>query len=344
MIVYRVVLMALTLVAFLSVPPVLAEQSLTPTERFGHVQLLRRNGELEAALVELDSLRSEFPMDVDYVLARAQVLSQLQRDDEALAELAIAAEIAPDYGDVQTLRRRLLARQPKEPDRWMLLLGAGYEDLSNDLPSWDNQFVELHYEPDTGRRHFVRLSRDARYSSADTSFGLGTERSWATGWFAGVDLGVANDPDYQTELGYSAHAGKSLADGWVVDLRYRRREYTSATVGSAIGTVEKYYGAYRFAYGLGWSRLHGASSFMNHVLTVNWYYNDVSSIGITLNNGDEAESLGNGQVLETDVQGFTLNGRRAINERIALQWWVGLQEQGDFYRRRFLGMAVSIGI
>ena len=60
--------------------------------------------------------------------------------------------------------------------------------------------------------------------------------------------------------------------------------------------------------------------------------------------GGQAESLGNGQVLETDVRGITLNGRRAINERVAIQWWLGLHEQGDFYRRRFLGMAVSIGI
>lgn len=316
----------------------------TAAERFERVQEMRRSGETDAALRELTSLRGDFPQDVDYALARAQVLAQLGRDEEALAELVVAAELAPDYQDVFTLRGRLLARQEEEARRWTLLVGAGYEDLSDGLPSWDNQFAELHFEKDANSLYFARLARDARYSSADLSAGLGAERKWSPGWFAGADLGIAGDPDYQPELGYSAHLGKALRDGWVTDLRYRRREYDSATVGSFIGTVEKYYGAYRFAYSLGWSRLHGVSNFANHVVTVNWYYRDDSSIGITLNDGEEAESLGNGQVLETDVRGFTLTGRRAVNDRVTVQWWLGLHEQGDFYRRRFLGMALSIGI
>jgi len=322
----------------------LADDSESPAERFDRAENLRRNGDSEAALRELTRLREDYPDNVDYALARALVLSQLQRDDEALAEFDAAIELAPDYRDLHTLRARLLARQADDARAWTLLLGAGYEDLSDGLPSWDSQFAELHYEKDENSRYFVRLARDARYSDSDLSVGLGSERQWRQGWFAGGDLSFSDSPRYQPELGLSGHVGKLFADGWVADLRYRRREYDSATVGSYIGTVEKYYGAYRLAYSLGWSRLHGTSDFMNHVFTLNWYYNDDASIGITLNDGNEAESLGNGQVLETDVRGFTLTGRRAINERVGIQWWLGLHEQGDFYRRRFLGMAVSIGI
>lgn len=321
-----------------------AQSSMSPAERYSLVQTLRKSGELDAALEELDDLRADYPHDVDYSLARAQVLVQLERDEEALAELAVAGDLAPDYVAVRILHARLLERMRLSPRRWTLLLGAGHDDLSNNLPGWDNQFAELTLQRDPSRRYFARVARDARYDAADTSFGIGIENTWDSGWFAGTDLGIADSPAYQPELGYSVHAGKALSDGWVVDLRYRRKEYDSATVGSAIGTVEKYFGDYRIAYGLGWSRLHGGSNFGNHVLTLNWYYNDVSSIGVTLSTGNEAEALGNGQVLETDVRGVTLSGRRALTERLRLSWWVGTHEQGDFYRRRFLGVAVSIRI
>lgn len=338
----RLLLTALLLTA--AVDAAHAQSSMPPAERFALVQSLRGSGDLDAALEELEDLRADFPNDVDYSFARAQVLVQLGRDDEALAELAIAEELAPDYDDVRILKSRLLDRRQDAPARWTLVLGAGHDDLSNDLPSWDSQFAELQLQQSPQRRYFARVARDARYAAADTSFGMGLENGWDSGWFAGAELGSANNPTYQPELGYSAHVGKSLRDGWVADLRYRRREYDAATVGSLTGTVEKYFGDYRVAYGLSWSRLHGGSYFNNHVLTLNWYYGNASSIGITINTGNEAEALGNGQVLETDVSGVTLSGRRALNERLSLSWWLGTHEQGDFYRRRFLGVAVSIRI
>jgi len=321
-----------------------AQSSMTAAERFKLVQSLRTSGELYAALEELDDLRADYPHDVDYSLARAQVLAQLERNEEALAELAIARELAPDYNTVRILQARLLAQAQQAPRQWTLLLGAGHDELSNSLPSWDDQFVELQLQFDSSRRYFARFARNARYADADTSFGIGMENSWESGWFAGADLGLADSPTYQPEVGYSAHVGRTLTDGWVADLRYRRKEYDSATIGSAIGTVEKYFADYRIAYGLGWSRLHGGSNFGNHVLTLNWYYSDASSIGLTLNTGNEAEALGDGRVLETDVRGITLSGRRALSDRIGIQWWLGLHDQGDYYRRRFLGMAVSIRI
>jgi len=344
----------------------------TPVQRFEEAQALRHAGELVAAMEQLDALRADFPHDVDYVLARAQVLAGLQRHDEALAELREGTRLAPDYEDVWKLRDRLLAMRdetaaveerialrkeaaerfpnsewwrPQRSDdegQWLLLIGAGYDDLSNQLPSWNNQFFEIQYRHSPSHQYRLQLARNARYSSVDTTVGLGTEFSSAQGWIAGLDISSSGSPDYLPELGYSGHIGKTLEAGWVVDLRYQRREFTTATVSSAIGSVEKYIGAFRYAYSLGLSRLHGASSFSNHTVTANWYYSDDSSVGITVSSGDEAESLGNGQVLESNVKGVTVNGRRKLSERVGIRWWLGVSDQGDFYRRRFLGLAVSV--
>lgn len=113
-------------------------------------------------------------------------------------------------------------------------------------------------------------------------------------------------------------------------------------MGSTMGTVEKYLGDFRIAYALGLSHLHGASNSLNHSLTANWYYSDRSSIGISLNTGEETEAIGPGQVLETDVRGVSVSGRRRLTNRLGLQWWLGLHEQGDYYRRQYVGMALTI--
>ncbi|MDJ0699798.1 MAG: YaiO family outer membrane beta-barrel protein [Woeseiaceae bacterium] len=346
----------------------------TPAERFAEARQLFRDGELSAALGGLDTLRADYPDDVDYMLIRAQVLARMGRDPEALDELRLASKLAPGYEDVWRTRYSLLMRQQDQgpspellevqdaaaarfPDSswwrapaaeqsadWLVSVGAGYDSLSRNLPNWNNQFAEILYRQAGGRFYRARVARDERAATADTSFGIGAETPLPDDWFAGADVSLASDPFYQADIGYSLYAGKVLEDGWVANLRYRRKEYASATIGSAVAGVEKYAGDFRLAYSLSVSRLHGGSSFMNHVATGNWYIDADTSVGITLSTGDEAEAIGNGRVLETDVASLTLSGRQQFGERYSLQWWVGVHDQGELYRRRFLGMAVSIRI
>ncbi len=368
---------------FSGAPPALADAmandgaecaSSIPAQRFRQALSWRDAGNLDAALTCLDALRDDYPFDVDYALARAQIYSRLERVDDALRELEAATELAPHYEDVWKLRLNLLARgqsgtentdheslrleaaerfpdadwwraaDRREASRWTLLLGASHDALSNSLPGWNGQFVELSLDPDPDRRYLFRLARDERYAGADSTVGVGIEHAWKRGWFAGLDLTTAGGAEFQPELGYGGHAGTPLADGWVVDLRYRRRQYPSATVDSLTGTVENYFGDFRISYALGMSRLQGASNSLNHGLTANWYYNDNASVGFTLSTGEEAEAVGNGRVLETEVRGFSVSGRRKLSDRFGLQWWLGVHDQGDYYRRHYLGMAVSIRI
>ena len=329
-------------------------------------------GNLDAALNTLEHLRERYPHDVDYALARAQVFARQGRDRAALAELHDAMKLAPDYEEVWRLQYTLLSRQQNESAdlelerlsreaavrfpraswwrsaevasdvRWTVLVGAGYEDLSNGLPSWGQQFIEVSREQDSVGRYRLGVARDERFDNSDQSLLVGGDFSFASGWTTGLDITFSSNPGFQPDLSMSGYVGRSLKDGWIANLRYRHREYETTTVGSATITIEKYTGDFRFAYALGISRLQGSSSFMNHGLTMNWYYSEHSSIGITLNTGKEAESIGPGQVLETNVQGVSVSGRRQLTDRFGLQWWLGMHDQGNFYRRQYLGMAVSI--
>ena len=339
-----------------------------PTERFDSARELMHDGQFEAALAALDALRAEYPDDVDYAFARAQALLRLGRDGDADDQLARAIELAPDYEDLWRARYNLLARldDPDETETfqrqaaerfprstwwrspesayraaWTLLVGAGADSLSNDLPGWDNQFVEAHYEHGENARYSGRVARDARNSEGDISIGIGGE--WRVqSWFAGAGLTLVTDPAFQARTGLEIYAGRSFGDGWGGAVRYRHRDYDNATIGTVVADVEKYVSDFRFAYSLGLSHLQGASTFSSHTLTGNWYYRDSSSVGVSLSGGREAEAIGGGRVIETDVRGIALTGRHQLVERLGFHWWLGLHEQGDLYRRRFVGMAVSI--
>ena len=329
-------------------------------------------GDIDAAMEDLDLLRATYPEDVDHALARAQLLARQGNDQDVLIDLRQGVALAPQYEEVWRLRHQLLLRQQDErslveleavrseaanrfPDAswwqvedeppvatWSVLVGAAHEDLDTGLSSWGQQFVEVSREDEVHGRYFVGLARDERFDNADLTISLGGQRQFGVGWSAGLDLAIVDDPQFQPDYGYSAFVGKSLADGWVANLQYRRREYDSATVGTTTGRVEKYVGDFRFAYALSLSHLHGASNSLGHSLTANWYYDNRSSIGLSLNAGEEAEAVGPGQVLETDVRGMTITGRREISDRLALHWWLGMHDQGDFYPRQYIGMALTI--
>ncbi len=347
-----------------AMPPAVAN----PAERFASARELMHDGQLDAALAAIETLRAEYPNDVDYAFARAQALIRLGRESEAADELDTAIAMAPDYEDIWRTRYGLLTSQddsaevetfrsraadqfpasnwwriagPASPAAWMLLVGAGADSLSNDLPGWDNQFIEAHYEYGETARYMSRLSRDARNSIGDLTLALAGEWQFRP-WFTGASVAVTADPEFQASTGFELHAGRTFGEGWSATLRYRHRDYDNATIGTVVTGIEKYVSDFRVAYTLGASRLHGASNFANHVVTGNWFYREDSSIGVSLSGGREAEAIGGGRVIETDVRGISLTGRHRLNERLGLHWWLGVHEQGDLYRRRFVGMAVSV--
>ena len=346
-----------------------------PAERFQHARSLTRGGEHAAALVEISKLRAEYPHDVDYALARAQVLMRLDRNDEALDELRTAAVLAPDYETVWQLRYGLLSRSDdataegelarirstaarRFPDSdwwrmpgaiedsgsWVVTVGAGHDELSGSLPSWGRQFVDSRFERPDGSAYFAGIARDARFDDADTSFRLGAEWAFAEAWRAGLEIGGVDDPAFQPDFGYALHVSRSFDDGWGANVRLQGRDYPTTTSTSLNSSVEKYVGDYRIAYALGLGRLSGASPVASHAVTDDWYISDRSSIGISINAGEEVEAIGAGRVLETDVRGIGLRGRRQLNRRFGLRWWLGWHEQGEFYERTYLGLAVSYRI
>lgn len=342
------------------------------TAQISEVLEVFQRGDTEAALVLLDELRVTYPDDVDYMLLRAQIYAQQGQNRLALDELRDATESAPDYEAPWRLRHTLLqqikdghyeaertdvqqqvesrfpqadwwqAAARKPVAQWTILMGAHYDRLDNGAPSWNRQFIELSREDESSGRHRVAVSRDARFTTSDSAVLLGSDFNFQKHWLGGFDYTRAFSPRFLPDEVVGAYLGRSYDNGWVTTLGYRYRTFTSVNVGTATLTTERYVGAFRFAYSLSASQLSGAGTSLGHSFTSNWYYNDRASIGFSISKGKEAEAIGPGQVLESRVRSIALSGRRELNERFGIQWWLGAHDQGDFYRRHFLGMAISI--
>lgn len=340
--------------------------------QISEVTEIYRSGDTDAALVMLDELRATYPDDVDYMLLRAQIYAQLSNEELALDELRIATTTAPDYEDPWRLRYSLLVRaegdhyeaerhtvmqqvrsrfpeaewwQVAESDsraQWTALVGAGYDRLDNGAPAWNRQFIEVSRDSAFSGRHRINVSRESRFSTSDTVLLVGSDFSLADHWQIGADLAAASNPEFLANSVLGAYVGRSFERGWGITLAYRHRNFSTVNVGSTTVTAERYVDAFRFAYSLSASHLSGAGNSLGHSFTSSWYYNDRSSIGLSISAGTEAEAIGPGRVLESRVRGLVVSGRRELNQKLGLQWWIGLHEQGDFYRRQFLGMAISI--
>lgn len=346
-----------------------------PTARFQRARVRGFLGDHPGALADYERLLSRFPGNVDYVFGRAQALARLGHDDEALGALEEASRLAPDYEDVWRLRYRVQLRQDDagtnaaldalraesrqrfpnaswwraaetgtvpESREFALTLGATVQSLDRSgasLPGWDDQFAEFAWRRSDVLTLLAGLARANRFNTADTALSVGAEWRINDDWSAGARIGGAADADFLATRELIAHLHRVLPRGWSADLRLHRREFDTATVSAWRATGERYFGDFRAAYALGVAHLHGADDSIGHSASLTWYADDRSSYGVTLSTGEEAEVVGPGQVLVTDVSAAVVTGRHDLGTRYELRWWAGTHEQGDFYRRLYAGMA-----
>lgn len=339
--------------------------------RYQLARVLALSGATEAALAEFDSLLSSHPNDADYRLGRAQMLARLGRDAEALEETERAVSLAPDYEDVWRLRLQLaergtstaLAEQVRAdvaaryPDVvwWQrsleapttfgrtISVGWGNERLSGSRPGWNQQFVRLDWQASADVAWFGEVYRDERFRRSDSSLNVGGSWRALPEWRLGGAVGATGNADFEPLREWSLDAQRSWAGGWGTGLQYRHRDFATEAVSSYAFTGDRYIANYRVAYQLTYSRLQGASSSMGHALVLGWYPTDTRSVAMTFGTGEEIERVELDDLLRTRVTSVTLSGRETLSSRWGLNWWLGTHEQGDFYRRRYAGVAVRVG-
>jgi YaiO family outer membrane protein len=348
----------------------LHEQPQDPALRYRLATVLGFAGATEAALAEFDALLSTYPSNADYLLGRAQMLARLGRDAQALDETARALALAPDYEDVWRLRLQLAERgadaglaervrreiatryptavwsqrapQPVTYDR-SLSVGWSNDRLSGARPGWNQQFVRLDWQTSADLTWYGEIYRDERFGRTDLSGNVGGSWQALPEWRLGGAFGAVGDADFEPTREWSLDAQRSWGGGWGTGLQYRHRDFPTAAVSSYSFMGDRYISNYRVAYQLNYARLHGASSSLGHTVVLGWYLSDARSFGVTFGAGEEIERVDLDELLRTRVTSVTLSGREVLSSRWALNWWIGNHEQGDFYRRRYGGVAVRVG-
>lgn len=344
-----------------------------PAARFARAQQLLRDDEPATALQDFSALAARYPENVDYALGRAQALARLGRTRDANDELVRGIALAPDYETLWRLRFSLVAAHPQIFDtrelavlrhdarqrfpaatwwqrtdntsdwRGQVMLAASVEDLSNNQPDWNNQSLRIDWKATDSLQVFASIGRNERFNEPDTPVSAGARVAFLDLWHAGLEFESANNSNFLPDSGYTAYAGRRFDQGWVGEVRAQRRNYDTATVTIWSARTERYFSDYRAAYTLYVSRLHGLANAVSHAFTLDWYRSADFSAGVTVAFGDENEAIGPGLVLESSVASVTITARYALNRRFGLNGWVGVHEQGDFYRRQYAGIAVTAG-
>ena len=329
-------------------------------------------GDFDRAMQEYAMLLLDEPDNVDYVFGYAQALFWSGNIAQSLHFLELARKLAPDYEDIWILeyraqlssagnqssasvdqfRQMAAERFPgaewhRKADktvskkyRWEFY--AGREYLENGAPDWEQ--VSASFGRNLTKKALVTLSAStlSRFGMRDTLFRMGGSLELGASWAANGGFAVSSSPNFLPNNAIDLGLSRRLEHGWVAGVRWRRHDYEIAPVISFGLVTERYFGKYRIAYSLDSARLSSEQAVV-HTMTLNFYADSGSQIGVILAAGEEVEIVGPGQLLKTDVNSIGLAGRHLINKHLSLGWRLATHRQGHFYRRNAIGISISGG-
>jgi YaiO family outer membrane protein len=338
--------------------------------RLLYARVLAWDGRYAAADAQYERLLSGSPENVDYLLGRAQVRYWQGSAQSALPLLERARALAPDYEAVWQLEARALAAAggadnearhrrltlqararfpasdwPEWPParggaavtgvagRGHLEAGGGYQELDNGLPSWKSWYAAGRYRLGERKALYGQLRRTERFDQADHELQAGI--NWAVGRAGALTLEGTGAPGADVLPRWSAFAALRQplpADfGLAAGLRHKR--YQDRYLNVLTLTGEKYFGDYYAAWTTYLSKLQGAGNNVANQLRVDRFYRGESRVGLLVAMGQETESVGQDQFVDSDTLSATLTGLHQLTPAWAVTWDLIYHDQDDAYRR-----------
>ena len=227
------------------------------------------------------------------------------------------------------------------PRYLQLEVGLGHEKLSNGLPNWSSAAVRLDYHFDAKQLIYGSFREVGRFNKADKEWSLGSAFSIGDNWAIGIDVSIAPDAVVLPQAAASLLVQRILDGGWIIGLGHRHSSYEGTYGDVESLTVERYWKAYRFAYRISAGKAQDAERAVTHEVRSDYYYQEPSSIGLSLVSGQESESIGIGRLITTDVSAASLQGMHWFTSNWAVRWRVGYHRQGNLYSRAGVDVSVS---
>ena len=219
--------------------------------------------------------------------------------------------------------------------------GYGHESLTQGLDAWRNLYLEGSHK--FGERHTVYggLRETRRFGLLDNDVYGGLYYPLAATWTGIVEGNFSSTHKVLAKYSLGAQLQKSFSGGWIASAGLRHNEYT--LTGSDVRTfsLERYFGDFRGAYTLFSGKPEGGGSAAAHRFQFNYYYGDVSNVGLSHTTGREVENVGAPAGLRTtDVRNTTLSGRHWFARDWAATYELLTHRQGDVYRREGLRLGL----
>ncbi|MCQ4297767.1 YaiO family outer membrane beta-barrel protein [Pseudomonas stutzeri] len=327
----------------------LTEQPDDQDAQFLLARVLSWQGRPEQALPIYAHLLQRQPDNADYLLGQGQALLWAGRPQRALISLERAAQLAPDYVEVQQviLQARSALTVPTTASapvpvtdaatkrRHELEISARQDWLDNGFDNWRSQRLDYTSTQPERIGWYGALLREQRFGEWDEGVEAGTVISLDENWTLQSELGYQPSPYFLPEWHADLRLQRRLPDGYLGAASIRRTEYETTRVDRLALSAERYWGAWRAGYTLNVTDVANAGTPVGHDLALDYYYQGLSYAGLRLTVGEE-EAVEEQQLITSDVRAVSLQGRHWLDSRWALSWEIGHHQQGSYYDRQWL--------
>jgi YaiO family outer membrane protein len=219
-------------------------------------------------------------------------------------------------------------------------LGISRENLDSGYSDWRGLYLEGKKDLAARQTIYARLDKTERFDQRDTQLLAGYYHPLGERTTGVVEASISGTHRILPEWSTLVQLEQQLGQGFGLQGGYRHTEYRTDTVDQGILGVERYWGDYRAAYTLYLSHLSGSSTVGSHLLRLDYYYAERSSVGLLLARGKEAENLGSGSVVIDNTHAAGIIGRHALTRRWALSYELQSHDQDDRYRRNLLRVGI----
>ncbi len=308
-------------------------------------------GAPERALPLYEQLLQGEPNNADYLLGQGQALLWAGRPQAALVSLERAAELAPDYAEVQQVMQQAraaltspVAATPSNDAapaqrRHELELSARQDWLDNGFDNWRSQRLDYTSTQPDGPGWYGALLREQRFGEWDQGAEAGAVIALDRHWTLQPEVGYQPSPYFLPRWHADLRLQRSLPAGFLGAVSLRRTDYETTRVDRLALGAERYWNSWRAGYTLNITDVANAGTPIGHDLALDYYYSGLSHAGLRLTVGKE-EAVQEQQLITSDVRAISLQGRHWLDSRWALTWEMGHHRQGDYYTRRWLQLGL----
>ncbi|WP_434457450.1 YaiO family outer membrane beta-barrel protein [Stutzerimonas urumqiensis] len=329
----------------------LAERPEDAEARFLLARVLAWQGRPLDALPLYERLLAGDPDNADYLLGQGQALLWADRPQAAMVPLERAARLAPEYALVQQVMQQAraalstpvtIAGQPVQPQaerRHELELSYRTDDLDSGFDDWQTQRLDYVSTRAEGLGWYGALLREQRFGDWDPGLELGAVIALDENWTLQPEVGYQHDPFFLPKWHADLRLQRRLPAGFLGAASVRRTEYETSRVDRLALSVERYWNDWRAGYTLNITDVSNAGTPIGHDLSLDYYYDGLSYLGLRGTFGEE-EAVEGQRLLTSDVRAVSLQGRHWFDTRWALTWEIGRHEQGDLYTRDWVQLGL----